>query len=196
VKTVTDETSAYGRPPDRDQPPDLADFGLLFETYAPELHRYLARRTGPAADDLVADTFVAALRGRGGYDPRRAPVRAWLYGIATNLANEHTRRGARERAATGRLAVPDRVDSHDDRVADRVDAQTRAEQLSRAIAGLSDGDRDVLLLSSWAELDGNEIAAVLGIAPGTVRSRLHRVRRHLRRLGPTIDLPEGSRHVD
>ena len=43
------------------------------------------------ADDLVAETFVAAIAGRASYDPSRADPRAWLYGIATNLLKRHWR---------------------------------------------------------------------------------------------------------
>jgi RNA polymerase sigma-70 factor (ECF subfamily) len=45
----------------------------------------------PAADDLVAETFLVALRRWGSYDPAQAPVRGWLYGIATNLPRNHLR---------------------------------------------------------------------------------------------------------
>ena len=48
------------------------------------------------------------------------------------------------------------------------------------IAGLNQDDRDVLLLTAWAGLDSTEVARALGIPVGTVRSRLHRVRRQLR----------------
>jgi RNA polymerase sigma-70 factor, ECF subfamily len=161
-----------------------ADIGLLFERHADELHRYLARRVGAAADDLVGDTFVAALRGS--FDAGRGPARAWLYGIATNLANNHLRRRGREDAATSRLAPASAADSHESRVVDRVDAQVRAAQLRVAIAALALADRDVLLLSSWAGLTNQEIADALGVPAGTVRSRLHRVRRQLRSVAPTV----------
>jgi RNA polymerase sigma-70 factor (ECF subfamily) len=55
-----------------------------------------------------------------------------------------------------------------------------ARQIAPAIAELSDGDRDVLLLTSWAELTTVEVAEALAIPVGTVRSRLHRIRRQLR----------------
>ena len=55
-----------------------------------------------------------------------------------------------------------------------------AARLAGALAQLSEADRDVLLLTSWAGLDSNEVADVLGIPVGTVRSRLHRVRKLLR----------------
>ncbi|MFG1603573.1 RNA polymerase sigma factor [Actinoplanes sp. NPDC049265] len=171
-----------------------ADIGLLFERHADELHRYLARRVGAAADDLVGDTFVAALRGT--FDAGRGSARAWLYGIATNLANNHVRRRGREDVATSRLAAVDHADSHESRVVDRVDAQVRAAQLRVAIAGLPAADRDVLLLSSWAGLTQQEIAEALGVPAGTVRSRLHRVRHQLRSVAPTVAVEGDDDNVD
>ena len=59
-----------------------------------------------------------------------------------------------------------------------------AARLAGALASLSEGDRDVLLLTSWAGLDAGEVAEALGIPAGTVRSRLHRVRKWLRANAP------------
>jgi RNA polymerase sigma-70 factor (ECF subfamily) len=128
------------------------------------------------------------LKGRDGFDPARASPRAWLFGIANNLARNHLRRRKRETAATARLMDAARAESHENRVVEQVDAQLRARQLAEAIGRLDDADRDVLLLTSWADMDSNEIAQALGIPAGTVRSRLHRVRRHLRVAAPQIDL--------
>jgi RNA polymerase sigma factor (sigma-70 family) len=188
-------TASYRIGAEPEPPPAAdADVGRLFELHADELHRYLARRVGAAADDLVGDTFVAALRG--GFDARRGSARAWLYGIATNLANNHLRRRGREDAATGRLAAAGPDDSHESRVVDRVDAQVRAAQLRVAIAALPAADRDVLLLSSWAGLTHQEIAEALGVPAGTVRSRLHRVRRQLRSVAPTVAVEGNNDNVD
>jgi RNA polymerase sigma-70 factor (ECF subfamily) len=71
--------------------------------------------------------------------------------------------------------------SHAGRVAERVDAQVAAQRLAGALADLSPGDRDVLLLISWAGLDTTEVADALDIPVGTVRSRMHRVRKQLRK---------------
>lgn len=160
-----------------------AEFARLFDAYASPLHRYLARRVGAEqAHDLVSETFLAAFRQRHRYDPAAAAIRSWLYGIATNLARHHVRQELRGLRATARSdgrtgAWPP---AHDGRVADRVDAQAMAQQLAPAIADLSDGDRDVLFLTSWAQLTTVEVADALGIPVGTVRSRLHRIRRQLR----------------
>jgi RNA polymerase sigma factor (sigma-70 family) len=166
-------------------------FGRLFDAHAAALRGYLARRVGTEpADDLVAETFAVALRRRGSYRPELGTARSWLYGIATNLLRHHVRSEVRRLHATARLArsgEPRSLASHDSRVAERVDAQKRAAQLAGALARLSPADRDTLLLVSWAGLDPAEVAEALGIPPGTVRSRLHRIRRTLRATAPTIE---------
>lgn len=157
-------------------------FADLFDRYGPGLHRYLSRRVGDAADDLVADTFLAALAGRAGFDAAKGAPGSWLYGIATNLLRRHQRQEIRELAATGRMLAKSAACSAgpEGRVSDRVDAQRRVAHLATALAGLADADREVLLLSAWAGLSTTEVAEALDIPVGTVRSRLHRVRRQLR----------------
>jgi Sigma-70 region 2 len=60
-------------------------FGVVFDRYFGEIHRYAARRLGrDAADDVAAETFLTAFRSRRRFDASRGTVRAWLYGIATN----------------------------------------------------------------------------------------------------------------
>jgi RNA polymerase sigma-70 factor (ECF subfamily) len=67
-------------------------FGALFDRHAPAIYRYIARRLGPdAADDLVAETFLAAFRQRARYDQAQASALPWLYGIATRLIGRHRR---------------------------------------------------------------------------------------------------------
>jgi RNA polymerase sigma-70 factor (ECF subfamily) len=156
-------------------------FAGLFDALAPGLHRYLSRRVGAVADDLVAETFLAALAGRDGYDRTKADPRAWLYGIATNLLRRHVRQELRGLTATARAHAGERPGSDPgDVVPDRMDARTRVGRLALGIAALAPDDRDVLLLTAWAGLDSNDVAQTLCIPVGTVRSRLHRVRRQLR----------------
>ncbi|MFI5605563.1 RNA polymerase sigma factor [Amycolatopsis sp. NPDC051903] len=180
--TMTDDASAGDERPELAAGPPGREFEELFTRHAGELYRYLSRWIGAAADDLVADTFVAALRSRGAYDPARATARAWLFGIATNLLHTHLRAKSRETTATGRLGalLKTEVESHERRVVERMVAEDDVRALAERVAALSPEDRDVLLLTSWARLDSNEVAAALGIPVGTVRSRLHRVRRVLR----------------
>ncbi|MGW7533058.1 RNA polymerase sigma factor [Amycolatopsis sp. NPDC054798] len=191
---------------DGDDRPDLCGgdlhsvFQNLFDRHARDVRRYLASRAGPSvADDLVSDTFLTALQRRASYDPARASARAWLFGIATNLLRRHARTESRYlRAAAHDEHGAPVAQGHADRVADLVDAQARVRGLAAALAGLAPGDRDVLLLTSWGELDASEIGAVLGIPAGTVRSRLHRVRRLLRAQAEprAPHSPEGERTDD
>lgn len=67
-------------------------FALLFQRHSVGIGRYAARRLGPGpAEDIVAETFLAAFRHRDRYDTTRHDARPWLYGIAGNLIRRHHR---------------------------------------------------------------------------------------------------------
>ncbi|MEU5263167.1 RNA polymerase sigma factor [Amycolatopsis sp. NPDC021455] len=156
-------------------------FAAVFDRHAAHIHRYLARRLGgQLAEDLTGETFLIAFGGRGRYDPAFPSARPWLYGIATNLVGQRRREEAREYRLRASLEPPAEQVSHADRVAERVTAQAMHGRLAGALAGLSCGDRDVLLLIAWEGLAYEEVATALGIPVGTVRSRLNRARRKVR----------------
>lgn len=185
-KTATDT----GPPDERLLAESFAEperFSGLFDRYAPVVHGYLSRRVGPLADDLLSETFLLAFRGRDGFDPARGPVRAWLFGIATNLVRRHARDEERRYRALGRAAAaldPTATEFASGTV-DRVDAQALRAELAAVLAGIAEPDRDVLLLWAYLRLPYTEIAAALDIPVGTVRSRLHRARGVVRtHLGP------------
>jgi RNA polymerase sigma factor (sigma-70 family) len=162
-------------------------FSGLFDRYAPVVHGYLSRRVGALADDLLSETFLLAFRGRDGYDPARGPVRAWLFGIATNLVRRHARDEERRYRAFGRAAaaLDPTANEFDTSTASRVDAQALRADLAAVLADLAEPDRDVLLLWAYLQLPYSEIAAALDVPVGTVRSRLHRARGVVRtHLGP------------
>jgi len=162
-------------------------FAAVFERHADELYRYVARRIGgQAAADVVAEAFLVAFRNRHRYDQDRTDARPWLYGIATRLVGEHRRAERRRLRTLTRIAAPQTGEGFEDRAASRVVAQQLGPQLASALRRLSAADRDLLLLVAWAELTYEQAAQALGIPTGTVRSRLHRIRRKLRRaLGGT-----------
>ena len=129
-------------------------FAELFDRHAPHLHRYCARRAGPqAADDLVAETFLAAFGQRSGYDLAYPDARPWLYGIATNLLGTYQRQEIRQfrllQAAAPRAVA---AFDHAERVVATVAAQSARPRLAAALAGLAQPDRDVLLLIAWEDL--------------------------------------------
>lgn len=156
-------------------------FALLYDRYAPDIHRYAARRLGDgAADDITADTFLTAFRIRSRFDTARASARPWLYGIAANLIGKQRRtevRGLRALARTGRDPV---AESWVELADSRVTAEAAQAALAGAVAALSGGDRHVLLLVAWADFTYQEVADALSIPVGTVRSRLNRARRKVR----------------
>ncbi len=130
-------------------PPDASDedllteslaaperFAAIFDRYAPHVHGYLSRRVGVLADDLVSETFLLAFRGRDSYVPDRAPVRAWLFGIATNLIRRHARDEERRYRASGRAAGHHEATTELGEVAGRVDAQALRSELAEALAAL------------------------------------------------------------
>ncbi|MEV4098064.1 RNA polymerase sigma factor [Streptosporangium saharense] len=157
-------------------------FAVLYDRYFPDIHRYVAGRLGTqTADDLTAEVFLAAFRGRDGFDPVRGTARGWLYGIATNLVARHRGQEARHLHALRRVSADDGIDAgHEELVAGRLTAAGVRGPLATALEAMPEGDRDVLLLLALADLGYEEIAHALGVPTGTVGSRLNRVRRKLR----------------
>jgi RNA polymerase sigma-70 factor (ECF subfamily) len=157
-------------------------FATLYDRHAAPIHRYVSRRLGDAlADDVVADTFLTAFRMRQRYDLGRRDARPWLYGIAANMIGKHYRAETRRLRALARAAGAGQVSvAATDEIVSRLDAVAVRNELLLALARLSAGDRDVLLLIAWAQLSQDETATALGVAAGTVRSRLHRARKKVR----------------
>jgi len=178
--SVTDEELLLASRADGDR------FGEMFDRHFTTIYRYLHRRVGSdLADELAAETFVRAFQHRDSYDPHRAPVRAWLFGIATNLVRRHHRSEHRRLAAYARTPFDRFQDEGTAAIDTRVSADALSATLGRSLAAMRSQDRDVLLLIAWADLTYAEVAAALGTPIGTVRSRLARARQHIRR-----DLPD------
>lgn len=130
---------------------------------------------------VLQEVWLRVLRGiRRLKDPHRLPV--WLYAVARNTAMSHHR----EEYARGHAPLP-----AEPREAPGEDVIARfddAEQVHAALARLPRGDREVLTLFFLRDLAIAEVAEVLGIPPGTVKSRLFKARRALRDI---IDEGEG-----
>ncbi|WP_407564182.1 RNA polymerase sigma factor [Streptomyces sp. 184] len=175
-------------------------FAELYDRYAPAIHRYVTRRLGTgAADDITADTFLAAFRARARFDSGRTSARPWLYGIAANLIGRHRRSEVRALRALARTGVDPVAHSWVDEADDRLAAEAAHAPLAGALAKLPAGDRHVLLLVAWADLSYAEVAEAMDIPIGTVRSRLSRARRKVRAaVGPDphsiYDATEAATH--
>ncbi|MGS2644159.1 RNA polymerase sigma factor [Streptosporangium sp. G12] len=156
-------------------------FAAVFHRHAPEIKRYVTRRLGAdAAEDVVADTFLVAFRGREGYDPAQPSARPWLYGIATNLIRRHKRVEVRRLRVLERTGVDPVTAPFTERSDERLSAGAARRRLAAALARLPAGHRDVLLLVTWGGLTYPEAAQAMDIPVGTVRSRVNRARSKVR----------------
>lgn len=155
----------------------VATLEALYRETAPALLAYFRRQPALAqsADDLLQDTFVRAIEH---LDRLRAAVtpRAYLFGIARHLVVD----SLRSRRTT--------VEFTDDAAASAATEDPRLEVMRTAIAKLPEPHREALQLKLQHELSYEEIAEVLGIPVGTVRSRLHHAVAQLRNsLNPPTD---------
>lgn len=127
-----------------------------------------------SADDAVQNALVAVVKGLPRFDGRSS-VSTWMYRIATNSAIDEIRRTQRRpvpMADEGLAAHGTSVDPTE-AVADHLDQQA---QLASALGRLPDEFRTALVLRYVADLDYAEIAEVLDVPVGTIRSRLSRGR--------------------
>jgi RNA polymerase sigma factor (sigma-70 family) len=160
---------------------DPSQFGEIFDRYADDILRYASSRLGnDLAEDVTAETFLAAFRARSRYDLTRQNARPWLYGIAIRQIGKHARAERRYRDALSRIQTEKVTADFGDRVADQVTAQQLGPRLSSVLSGLSRQDRELLLLVAWTDLTYEESAQALGVTVSAVKSRLHRIRRRTR----------------
>lgn len=153
---------------------DAEAFEALYHTHYAALLRYGARRIDhDAALDVVAETFLIAWR-RPDAVPLDDPL-PWLYATARRVLANHRRGLARRDQLDERIGAtgpPPVTADHADGVAARTDVQ-------RALAALSPGDQEVLLLTEWDGLSAQVAAEVLGCSLSAFKVRLHRARLRL-----------------
>lgn len=164
---------------------ETAVFGELVRRYERELYGYLRRYLGDAslAEDVFQNTFLQVYLKSGQYESGR-PVRPWLYTIATHQAIDALRRNGRHQAISleqQRADAPEgdmrslleALESRGGNPLDTVTEQERRERVRASVDRLPDLLRQVLVMAYYQGLKYREIADVLEIPVGTVKSRLH-----------------------
>jgi RNA polymerase sigma-70 factor (ECF subfamily) len=154
------------------------DFERLYAENAQALYGFLAYRTGDRelAQDVLAEAFERALRSRGHYDSRKASARTWLYAIALNCLRDRMRRAGSEERALQRVDTRRTGDGHDSAI-ERVGERDRVR---RALAVLSDEEREAVALRYGGAMTVPEIAQLLEQRLTTVEGRVYRALRKLR----------------
>lgn len=150
---------------------------LVLRHYASIL-RFFRTKAGPEADDLAQRTFLrcaeAATRFRG-----EASVKSFLFGIARNVLLEHIRAHARDKNVDPDFGVSSILDLNP-RASTLAFRKAEQRRLVEALQQQPLETQIVLELYYWEELSVDEVAQVVEVPPGTVKSRLHRGRELLR----------------
>jgi RNA polymerase sigma-70 factor (ECF subfamily) len=158
---------------------DEAAWATLVHQYQEAIFRLAYLHLGDADDaqDVAQEAFIRAFQALDRFDVTR-PLRPWLLSITANLARNRRRAVGRYLAAVRRLiqAQPEAGTP----AATRDARGWEAEILWQAVRRLRPSDQDVIYLRFFLELSVDETAAALGVAPGTVKSRLHRALTRLR----------------
>ena len=151
------------------------EFRAAFHEHKDAVYRFAWRMTRSAtvAEDIAQECFLALLRLPDRYDPKRGLLRAFLLGVARNLALKHWR-------------SENRWDPFDEErfVAQPVDERSReaADLVGEAIHSLPPLQREALILAEYEEMSLEEIACAVEAEVGAVKARLHRARENLRRM--------------
>ncbi len=160
---------------------EVEAFDALFERYRRRLFGFLFRRCDEtaAAEDLFQETWIRVIRARKRFDPRRR-FSTWLFQIANNLCRDRVRRLT--------VDIRKREALHQQAQARSESAAASSPELSVALpadlrerlAALPDRLREVLVLRYYHDLSEGEIAEIVGVPRGTVKSRLHTAVKTLR----------------
>lgn len=156
---------------------DSSAFTELFARYGPRLTRLFTRDLGRSeeAHDLVQQTFLQLHRARRDFK-LGAALRPWLFTIALNLKRQYFRRQSRRPNVP--LADEESVVS----TAAGPEEKLGDAQLRRALDGLSENQRDVIVLHWFEGLSFKEVARVVGASESAVKVRAHRGYQKLREI--------------
>jgi RNA polymerase sigma-70 factor (ECF subfamily) len=160
-------------------------FGVLLRRYERELYGYLRRYLGDSdlAEDVFQNTFLQLYVKSGQYEIGR-PVRPWLYTIATHQAIDALRRNGRHQALSldqnqrelhdGEIrSLLELLEARGPGPLEAAQGEERRERVRASVDQLPDFLRQVVVLAYYQGLKYREIADILGIPVGTVKSRLH-----------------------
>jgi RNA polymerase sigma-70 factor, ECF subfamily len=173
---------------------DAAAWEEIVQRYHRRIYNICYRFTGSGtdADDLTQEVFIKMYRTLNSYDAERGAFMTWVTTVTRNLLVDHFRKSRQERL-TDSLDTPasaqEDVMPLSERIPDRgpapdskVQSQETAEAVHQALQKLSPELREAVILRDLQDMDYREIATVLRVPDGTVKSRINRGRAELARL--------------
>lgn len=146
---------------------DRDAFEALYRRYARPVLGLALRRLGDRgrAEDAVQEAFTSIWRSASKYDPARGRGAPWLYAVARNAIAD------RGRARTEPPAEPPDQASSEPGPPERAEQSWVSWRVHRALEDLAEHERSLIELAYWGELSQSEIASMLGIPLGTVKTR-------------------------
>jgi RNA polymerase sigma-70 factor (ECF subfamily) len=147
----------------------------LMQRHQAPLYGFLSRRVGSAADDVFQETWIRVVRARERFDTERR-FAAWLYWIANNLCRDRYRRSDAMRRAVDSYRAEDETL----REAQQPPGVGAGDTMRERVLALPDRLREVLVLRYYEDLGEEEMARMLGVPRGTIKSRLHAAVKALR----------------
>src|SRR5580704_11798017 len=157
---------------------DETAFMLLFERHREVIFRVACRLTNSsaAAEDITQECFLGLFDAPGRFDPAKGSLRTYLYGAVRNHARKY--RWLRD----GDVDLEDTKVDETPQVSQMFLQHEQSQVIRQAISKLPLQQREALILFQYEELPLEEIAAILGIEIGAVKSRLYRARARLKRI--------------
>ncbi len=167
---------------ERNGPEELVDAALLFDRYAQRVFRY-ARMMGLSeadADDVVAESFLKLLRGRGSFRPE-ADLLPWLLTIVRNATLNLLRGEQRRRARSKPFSQREKARLVSDLPPEQLERREMLQTVENAILKLPGEQRSALSLVTTGGLSYREAAKVEDVSEAALTSRIYRARGFLRR---------------
>jgi RNA polymerase sigma-70 factor (ECF subfamily) len=161
---------------------DPAQFAGVFKLYYVPIFGYILRRTGDfdATADIAADTFLKAFLHIGNFNYTGIPVKVWLYRIATNEVNMFFRNRRRHNSIFEKFDVADKEEFKSYMEQDREAMESELQQHEQfvkvlgALKTLPEKHQEVIALRYFEGKNNREIAEILNLNEGTLKSLLSR----------------------
>ena len=169
-----------------------AAWETIVRQHTPRVYNLAYRFTGrfDEAEDLTQEVFIKVFQTLTTYDAAQGTFSTWLNRVARNHLVDHYRRTRKDRVTSSledELGHLEEKPSAGEGPVARVEARERKEMLQVALDKLSPDMREAVILRDFQDLDYEEIAQVLGVPEGTVKSRINRGRLELARLLKRMD---------